>query len=179
MTQKADVEFLRAYLKSLQDSYQTLDYLCPDDFVLPPDDYIPTTSPEAERVARLADDNGFDGNLFRCLLKGDDGPVSIPSISRYLYEQIETIPRIIAAIERPADRSAIPPNAELLTIPQVAGLLQCGESVVRERDKKGLLPVPIRIGGTIQWRRKEIEGWIEAGCPARQKWVSIKQGKVA
>jgi predicted DNA-binding transcriptional regulator AlpA len=174
-----DVEFLKAYLKKLQDDFQTLDYLCPNDIVRHPKDYTPVTRPDDERVARLADENGFNGNIFRNLLKADDEPVNIEKMQRGIYKQIKIIPKIIAAIEKPADRSAIPTNAELLTIPQLAGKLQWGESVVRERDKKGLLPMPIRIGGTIQWRKQEIEEWLAAGCPARQKWEQQKQGKVA
>jgi len=96
-----------------------------------------------------------------------------------LKKRIETIPKIIHAIEKPPDNSIIPDDAELLTVPQVARLLGWGESVVRERDKKGLLPLPVRIGGTIQWRRKEIVEWIAAGCPPRAKWLQTQGEAVA
>lgn len=54
-------------------------------------------------------------------------------------------------------------------------MLGWGESVVRERDKKGYLPVPYRFGGTIQWYKKELENWLNQGCPMRQKWDTLKQ----
>ena len=79
-----------------------------------------------------------------------------------------------AYLKEKVDRSIIPDDVELLTIPQMARLLGWGESVVRQRDKQGLLPAPLRFGGTIQWRRREIIDWISAGCPTRQKWESLK-----
>jgi len=118
---KEDVELLKAYLKELQKRYEVIWELSREDFN-PPSDDIPTTSQNEERVARLADDNGFDGSLFRNLTKNDD-PTSLQSI-RHLEREIETIPRIIAQIEKPADHSTIPDDAELLTVPQVARLLQ-------------------------------------------------------
>lgn len=127
----------------------------------------------AKRAAQLANDNGFDGGIF---FKAFDDPTSLQS-KRNLSKQIETIPQIIAAIEKPKDRSIIPDSAKLLTVPQVAGILNCGESVVRQRDKKGLLPLSVRIEGTILWNRYELSKWIDAGCPPRQKWEQIKQGK--
>ncbi len=126
-------------------------------------------------VARLADENGFDGSLFRNSTIFND-PTSLQS-KRHLIRQIETIDKIIATIEKPPDRSIIPDDAELLTIPQVARLLGWGESVVRQRNDKGLLPMPLRFGGTIQWNRQELKEWMEQGCPPRQKWELLKQGK--
>jgi predicted DNA-binding transcriptional regulator AlpA len=132
---------------------------------------------KVERVARLADDYDFDGSLFRELIPPDD-PLSVQE-ARKLRKQIETIPKIIAAIERPINKSIIPEGAELLSVAQVATMLGWGESVVRQRDKDGLLPMPYRFGGTVQWSRKELESWINAGCPNRQQWENQKQRKGA
>lgn len=177
MAKTKDVEFLEAYQKELHKFDKIVWELCPCDFVPLSDDTLPTTDEKDERVARLADENGFDGSLFRNLTIFDD-PTSLQS-KRRLRKQIETIPKIIAAIEKPPDRSIIPDDAELLTIPQVALLTGWGESVVRQRDGQGLLPAPLRFGGTIQWNRQELKEWMEQGCPPRQKWELLKQGKEA
>jgi predicted DNA-binding transcriptional regulator AlpA len=174
-SQKEEVELLRAYLKKLQKWYDRSFELVPAD--LPPEpDEPPTTDPEEEQIARIADDYGFDGSLFRREIR-DRYPLSAESINR-LKEKIEAIPKIIAAIEKPVDKSAVPKDAELLSVAQVATMLGWGESVVRQRDKEGLLPMPYRFGGTIQWSRKELESWISAGCPNRQQWEQQKQRKV-
>ncbi|MHC4539735.1 MAG: helix-turn-helix transcriptional regulator [Planctomycetota bacterium] len=108
---------------------------------------------------------------------------SLKSETESLKEQLkllqEIIPAVITEIEKSPDRSLIPEGAELLTVPQVARLTGWGESVVRQRDRKGLLPAPLRFGGTIQWSRKELLAWIGAGGPPRQKWELIKQRKEA
>jgi len=57
----------------------------------------------------------------------------------------------------------------LLTAKDIAAL--CGVSVrtVWEWRAAGRLPAPIRLGRLIRWRRKDIEDWIEAGCPDMSK----------
>jgi predicted DNA-binding transcriptional regulator AlpA len=131
---------------------------------------------KAEEIARIADKYGFDGSLFRELFPVED-PLSIRQAER-LTKKIETIPRIIASIEKPVDKSAIPRDVALLTVSQVATILGWSESVVRQKDREGLLPEPYRFGGTIQWGRKELESWISAGCPNRQQWEQRKQRTV-
>jgi len=53
----------------------------------------------------------------------------------------------------------------LLKARDVAAL--CGVSVRTVWDWRaaGRLPQPINIGRLVRWRRKDIEDWIEAGCP--------------
>jgi len=96
---KDNAAFLKAYQKDLQESYHIAHELCyPDDFIPVPEGEVPTTPPDSERVARLADDNGFDGSLFRDLTNNGD-PTSLQSM-KSLKKKIETIPRIIAKIEK-------------------------------------------------------------------------------
>lgn len=59
---------------------------------------LSNTSPEQERAARLADDNGFDGSLFRNLTK-EYAIFSLRWIQQ-LKKEIETLPKIIAVIEK-------------------------------------------------------------------------------
>jgi len=34
----------------------------------------------------------------------------------------------------------------------------------------GRLPLPVRLGGAVRWRRTELEMWVLAGCPPRDRW---------
>jgi len=96
-----DIKFLQAYLKKLQELYQILSELSyPQDFTPVPEDEVPVISPDAKRVARLADDNGFDDSLFRDLTGNIDPDPTSPSSMRYLRKKIQTIPRIIEKIEK-------------------------------------------------------------------------------
>ena len=40
----------------------------------------------------------------------------------------------------------------------------------------GQVPRPVRIGGLVRWRRRELEDWIAAGCPPRSVWEN-RSGK--
>ena len=53
----------------------------------------------------------------------------------------------------------------LLTVRDVARLLALSERSVWRMSDAGKLPVPVRIGAAVRWRRAEIEQWISEGCP--------------
>ena len=53
----------------------------------------------------------------------------------------------------------------LMTKKMVATRLGCsGRTVDRLRDS-GRMPAPFKMGGGLRWQGKDIETWIEAGCP--------------
>lgn len=59
-------------------------------------------------------------------------------------------------------------NAELtplLTVNQLADLLQLSTRSVWRLRKGGQLPEPVVIGGTVRWDRAVVRRWIAAGCP--------------
>jgi len=105
-------------------------------------------------------------------LKNDKG---CPSEIR--KQTLQAILAVKAAISESQSLSKIPQDVELLTVPQVALLTGWGESVVRQRNRDGLLPKPLRFGGTIQWGRKEILAWICVKCPSREQWERIWKGE--
>lgn len=62
----------------------------------------------------------------------------------------------------------------LLTKKQVADKLQvCPRQVSRLRNK-GELPDPVRLGTSVRWPAKELDSWIMAGCPNRDRWQIIR-----
>jgi prophage regulatory protein len=56
---------------------------------------------------------------------------------------------------------------------RLAMLLSAGVRTVRTWDAAGKLPAPIRIGGRVVWRVKEIRAWLAAGAPNRAMWAAI------
>ena len=34
----------------------------------------------------------------------------------------------------------------------------------------GKAPAPVRLGRRVLWNRAELEAWIIAGCPVRERW---------
>ncbi|MCC5831107.1 MAG: helix-turn-helix domain-containing protein [Phycisphaeraceae bacterium] len=54
----------------------------------------------------------------------------------------------------------------MLTIDQVARLLNCSTRTVYRLNDAGRMPRPVRLGSLVRWNRSEIEQWIADGCPA-------------
>ena len=41
-------------------------------------------------------------------------------------------------------------------------------------DSAGRIPQGLKIGGAKVWRRAELEAWILAGTPCRERWIAIQ-----
>ncbi len=39
----------------------------------------------------------------------------------------------------------------------------------------GKAPRSVKLGALARWRRSELEGWIAAGCPTREKWDAMNR----
>jgi predicted DNA-binding transcriptional regulator AlpA len=37
----------------------------------------------------------------------------------------------------------------------------------------GKVPLPVRLGRRTLWRAAELAAWIDAGCPARDRWHTL------
>ena len=62
-------------------------------------------------------------------------------------------------------------EALLLTAEQVGQLLGCSwRTVYRLRDA-GRIPPPVKLNGMVRWSRKEVEAWIDEGCPSHRRPV--------
>ena len=55
-----------------------------------------------------------------------------------------------------------------------AHILVLSVRTIRRLDCSGKLPRPVKIGGAVRWRRAEVEAWVEAGCPDRQRWEAMR-----
>jgi len=58
------------------------------------------------------------------------------------------------------------PAAALMTIDEVARLLNCSTRTVYRLNDAGRVPRPVRLGSLLRWNRRVIEQWIADGCPA-------------
>jgi predicted DNA-binding transcriptional regulator AlpA len=63
---------------------------------------------------------------------------------------------------------------ELIDVKRLAVMLQKSVSSIFELRSSGRLPDPVRLGGSVRWRRKEIELWVLADCPPRHRWQEMK-----
>lgn len=58
-----------------------------------------------------------------------------------------------------------PVGALLITADELATLLGLSARTVWRMHSAGRLPAPVKLGRAVRWRQKEIDAWIEAGCP--------------
>ncbi|MCH8150028.1 MAG: helix-turn-helix domain-containing protein [Planctomycetes bacterium] len=62
----------------------------------------------------------------------------------------------------------------LLPAAQAAEQLNISERHLWNLHSRGHLPEPVRLGRSVRWRRDELEAWIRAGSPSRDRWELIK-----
>ena len=53
-----------------------------------------------------------------------------------------------------------------ITVEQLAKLIQKSVRSVWRMRSAGQVPKPVKLGGGVRWRVRDIERWIEQGCPA-------------
>ena len=75
------------------------------------------------------------------------------------------------------DNTTVVPMAPLLLDARAAAKL-CGisRSHFWAMHSAGKVPLPVRLGRRTLWRADELADWIEAGCPARDRWENVKRG---
>ncbi len=66
-------------------------------------------------------------------------------------------------------------TALLLTAEQLGNLLNVGRSTIWRLNSAGKLPMPVQIGRATRWRVAEIEEWVRAGCPSRDRWNGYQE----
>ena len=77
--------------------------------------------------------------------------------------------RTIATDEHPIGRDARPAvSAVMLTIDDVATLLQCSSRQVYRLSNSERMPRPVRLGSLVRWNRQVLEEWISLGCPGQR-----------
>ncbi|NQT03277.1 MAG: helix-turn-helix domain-containing protein [Planctomycetes bacterium] len=66
-------------------------------------------------------------------------------------------------------------NQLLLSAKDAAKLLGISERLYYSLHSSGKIPLPRRLNKRTLWSRKELDAWVDAGCPAREQWQEIKK----
>ncbi len=62
----------------------------------------------------------------------------------------------------------------LLSAKDAAKLLSIGSTLFWGLHSSGRLgPPPIRLGRRTLWVRKDLEQWVDLGCPSRKQWQDM------
>jgi len=58
-------------------------------------------------------------------------------------------------------------------------LIGIGRTLFLTMDQSGRLgPMSVKFGRRRLWRRAELMAWVEAGCPARTRWLAMREALV-
>jgi prophage regulatory protein len=68
-------------------------------------------------------------------------------------------------------------NDCLINAKGVAKILNVGVSHIYMMRSCGLIPLPIKLGGSVRWNKLEIIDWINTGCPSLNKWMRLRDYK--
>ncbi|HSW00316.1 MAG TPA: hypothetical protein VLI39_09105 [Sedimentisphaerales bacterium] len=66
----------------------------------------------------------------------------------------------------------------LLSASGVGKLLGVSVRTVWNLHQDGQLgPLPVRLRGATRWKSAEIESWVSADCPNRERWLAVRKGR--
>ncbi len=57
----------------------------------------------------------------------------------------------------------------MLTVHEVARMLNCSARTVYRLVDAGKMPRPVKLGALVRWPKTAIEQWIAEGCPSQPK----------
>ena len=57
----------------------------------------------------------------------------------------------------------------MLTVHDVARMLNCSARTVYRLTDAGRMPRPVKLGALVRWPREVFDQWIAAGCPDQRK----------
>lgn len=64
----------------------------------------------------------------------------------------------------------------LLDVDQLAAFLNIGRTSVYRWDSLGLIgPKSMKLGDRKLWDAEEVQRWIRAKCPNRQRWLDMEK----
>ena len=66
----------------------------------------------------------------------------------------------------------------LISANESAKMLGIGRTLFYSMHSSGRLgPMPIKLGRRSLWNCKELEEWVKAGCPVRNRWLEAKKSE--
>lgn len=68
-------------------------------------------------------------------------------------------------------------EAQALPAVDAAKFLGVSLSHLYQLHRTGRLPIPVRLGRAVRWSRQELIEWLNAGCPSRSRWLTLRKNK--
>lgn len=70
-------------------------------------------------------------------------------------------------------------RAEPLLVGSREGARLCGisDSLFKKLARKCEVPAPTRLDRRVLWNTRELKSWVDAGCPPREQWESLREAQ--
>lgn len=65
----------------------------------------------------------------------------------------------------------------LLNASELARMLGVSRKTIWVLNRSGRVPEPVRLIARDLWRREEIERWLAAGTPSRERWAIVREAQ--
>ena len=62
-------------------------------------------------------------------------------------------------------------NERLICVRDVAARLGLSTRAIWNYRDLGIMPKAVKVCGAVRWREKDIDAWIQAGCPDMRRGV--------
>lgn len=63
----------------------------------------------------------------------------------------------------------------LVDVVEAAAMCRMSRTMFYKLHSSGRTPRPVKLGTLTRWNRRELLDWIEAGCPPRAKWETMRK----
>ncbi len=64
---------------------------------------------------------------------------------------------------------------ELICDTALAAYLSISRRKIWDMNARDSLPIPVRLGRSVRWRKEDIDLWVEQGCPDRKQFEKAKR----
>ena len=64
----------------------------------------------------------------------------------------------------------------MLRAKQAADFIGVSSRTLQNMRASGRLPLPVKLGGCVLWRRCDLERWVALGCPNVERFNAIMGG---
>ncbi len=87
------------------------------------------------------------------------------------------IPLEPAEVVESCDAEGKPIPFRLLSIQDMAAIVNCSVASVYTMKAYGRIPPPLRVGRLVRWDPRVVQKWVDDGCPSFGKKVVVRTNK--
>ena len=93
--------------------------------------------------------------------------------TQVVSEEEKKCDEIAIAISQLLKSTVCKKKSVLLNATEAADFIGVARSYWYQLNSEGKIPKSVNLNTRVFWNRRELEAWVEAGCPKRHEWEAI------